>query len=540
MQVKFRKKERNFLQIVCFVLTIVILLLFTYNLLLLGNNQAFADNSVVENIQIATAADLYKISLPENSQKNFVLTNDIDLKSDTSWYEYVSDNENGWNPIAAVNNSGKFDGNGHKICNLKINRPNIQYVGLFSVCSLTIINLYVESENLEGTEAIIGGDLTGLICGKLIGSIENVSAKGTVRSDNVAGGLVGQAQGVISNSDFEGRVFANSVGGLVGNSISAKILNSYAYADLTGKIIGGLIGIADYGVASGDIRNILAFGTLTNSEDEGVTRVGGLVGIKDDRVNIVNGYAMDVYPCVAQGNDNGIKSLSKFDFVEKDNFKFDFDTVWYLTETSLFPKIRHIIIIFETNSNYIEESQLVNTSRCYNDEILTINVPEKFIVKSILVNGQENLENLLDNKLKICINENTVIKITLGFLVEFATIITGEGTVSAEKDYYQEGEIIKFNIIPDDGYKLNSVNVRFKNQEIILENDDGTYFYKIKGDINEGDQFVAYVSFVAPETNGLQWWAIMLIVFAAIAFLVIAVTITIFINKRFKNRRSVK
>ena len=77
MQLKFKAKERGFLRIVCFVLSIVILLLFTYNLSLLGNNQAFADNSTVENIQIATAADLYKIVLPENSRKNFVLTNDI-------------------------------------------------------------------------------------------------------------------------------------------------------------------------------------------------------------------------------------------------------------------------------------------------------------------------------------------------------------------------------------------------------------------------------------------------------------------------------
>ena len=35
----------------------------------------------------------------------------------------------------------------------------------------------------------------------------------------------------------------------------------------------------------------------------------------------------------------------------------------------------------------------------------------------------------------------------------------------------------------------NSVNVRFKNQEIILENDDGTYFYKIKYELKR--RFIA-------------------------------------------------
>lgn len=538
MRLKFREKKRKFLQIVCIALTIVFLFLFAFNLSFLENNQASADTSAIEKIQIRTASDLFKIVLPENSQKNFLLANDIDLKSDTSWYDYVPDIENGWNPIDAVNNSGKFDGNGHKICNLKINRPNMQLVGLFSVCSLTISNLYVESESLEENEAIVGGDLVGLICAKLVGSIDNVSAKGTVRSDNIAGGLVGQAYGVISNSDFEGNVYAKSVGGLVGNSISAKISNSYAYATLKGKIIGGLIGIADYGVAPGDIRNILAFGTLTNSEGEGVNRLGGLVGIKDDRVNIVNGYALDIYPCVAQGSDGGIKALSKFDFIVKENFNFDFDKVWYLTETSLFPKVRHVVIVFETNSNYIEESQIVETTRCYNNETVILNIPEKFIVKSILVNGQENLENLLDNTLEICLKENTFIKITFGFLVEFATIITGEGTASAEKKYYQEGEIIKFNILPKDDYKLSSVKAHFKNQEVLLEKNDGTYFYKIEGDINEGDQFVAYVSFTDQESSRLQWWVIVLIVLAVTAILVIVVTVII--KRRFKNGRTLK
>ena len=63
------------------------------------------DNAVFE---ISTAKDLYEIAEPENLGKNFLLMNDIDLAEDFSWQANVPDYENGFLPINAINNFGKF------------------------------------------------------------------------------------------------------------------------------------------------------------------------------------------------------------------------------------------------------------------------------------------------------------------------------------------------------------------------------------------------------------------------------------------------
>lgn len=396
-KMKVKEKFRNIAPIVCTMLTIAILLMFAYFSLVLSTHYAFADNLTTEEIQIRKASDLYKIALPENSSNNFILLNDIDLQADNSWHEYVLDNENGWNPISAINNTGVFNGNGHRIYNLEIKRPDMQCVGLFSVCSLKIINLCVETTTLNEFDGIVGGEFAGVICAKLNGSIDNVSAKGNVRSNNWAGGLVGQAYGSILYSDFVGRVYSKFAGGLVGNSVSAKIIDSYSNADLTGKVVGGLIGIADYGTTSGEIRNNVAYSKLSNSEEEGLTRIGSFIGIRDNDLNILNGYALDEYPSVAQGSDEGIESLSKFAFISKDNFKLDFDNIWYLSESSLFPEIRHLIIDVETNSKYIEKSQLISKLRYYNNEKLSMSFPKNVIAKSVLINGEENINNVINN-----------------------------------------------------------------------------------------------------------------------------------------------
>ncbi len=539
MQVIKKKGKLNYI-IASASLTIIFLLLLVCNLTVIKSSQVFAENAGITEIKLERAVDLYKICMPENIHKNFVLTNDIDLQSDTSWYEYVLDNEKGWMPISAASNTGVFDGNGHKISNIKINRADMQEVGLFSECSLTIMNLYVESEIKEDEEAIIGGELAGVICAKLVGNLENVSAKGTVRSRNMAGGLTGQVQGSILNSDFEGSVYARCAGGLVGNSVSAKIVNSYAYANVTGKVIGGLIGIADYGTFSGDIRNVLAFCTFSNSEEEGLTRIGGFVGIKSDDVNIVNGYALNEYPCVAQGSDSGILSLSKFAFVVEENFDLDFDNVWYLSESSLFPKIRHLIVNVESNSQYIEESQLMDKTRYYENEKVVLKIPEKYVVKNMLVNGKESNIDVADKEFEIIIKDNLAILIEFEFFVEMTLIVTGEGTVKSEKSFYQDGEIIEVRIQPDDGYTLDSVKARFNNDDIQpLESNDSTYRYQIIGDIQEGDQLVVYAVFEQETAYGLPWWAIMLIVLGTTVVVVTIATVLIYIERKKTHRKEV-
>ncbi len=203
----------------------------------------------------------------------------------------------------------------------------------------------------------------------------------------------------------------------------------------------------------------------------------------------------------------------------------------------LFPEIRHLIIDVETNSKYIEKSQLISKLRYYNNEKLSMSFPKNVIAKSVLINGEENINNVINNnQLEVIVRENVLIFIEFEFLVEVTTIKTGEGTISTDKQYYQGGEIVNINVLPDDGYLLGAVRVRFNNNEIVsLENNEEIYHYEIEGDIEEDDYLVAYVDFVKKDT-GLQWWAIMLIVLASILGALIIVITIILIRRKYRNR----
>ena len=88
-----------------FFVAIVIIASFYTNISNASSSVNLDDNAVFE---ISTAKDLYEIAEPENLGKNFLLMNDIDLAEDFSWQANVSDHENGFLPINAINNFGKF------------------------------------------------------------------------------------------------------------------------------------------------------------------------------------------------------------------------------------------------------------------------------------------------------------------------------------------------------------------------------------------------------------------------------------------------
>ena len=72
---------------------------------------------------------------------DYILVNNLD-ENTAGYDEHVGVPDNGWEPIGQFDEdedmvfSGSFDGNGHKIRNLRINRPDTSYVGLFSAVEL--------------------------------------------------------------------------------------------------------------------------------------------------------------------------------------------------------------------------------------------------------------------------------------------------------------------------------------------------------------------------------------------------------------------
>ena len=193
--------------------------------------------------------------------KGYELVRDLDFATDDSYLStetnklgWTSASTAGWQPIGDDDNffEGIFEGNGHTLSNLIINKSSYDGVGLFS--------------HLASAGTING---IGLL---------NVR----VRGHDSVGGLVGVSRGAISNSYSSGQVEGNTaVGGLVGENVDRAISNSYSSGLVAGMPrVGGLVG-----VNRGIVSNSYSGGQVTGS-----SRVGGLVG-RNERI-ISNSYSV--------------------------------------------------------------------------------------------------------------------------------------------------------------------------------------------------------------------------------------------------------
>src|SRR5690606_37574014 len=144
--------------------------------------------------EVPDAATLAKIGVDPGypSDGYYIQTADIDLS------DYAAGS--GWVPIGGNSApfNGTFDGNGYTIRNLKINRPDVGFVGLFGVVGsedfLTDIRL-VDAK-------VTGGETASSSVGNLRdGIVEQVYVRGTVSAaQSNVGGLVGVNVGTIRNS----------------------------------------------------------------------------------------------------------------------------------------------------------------------------------------------------------------------------------------------------------------------------------------------------------------------------------------------------
>ena len=247
----------------------------------------------------------------------------------------------GWQPIGSEDGYGGrfnaiFDGNGHPIVNLYVNRTTPSEeppaVGLFGytgysavIRNTDIINASVaglqkvgalagrnmgeisdsyasgnvsgqdhhagglvgENEGtISGSRAAVGmscgahGDYIGVLAGWNGGSISDSYANGRVscgEHSDFLGGLTGANWGTISNSYATGHIMGDGhVGGLTGSvGLDGVIIASYAVGDVTGgRGVGGLAG-----GSSGIISGSYATGGVT-----GDSNVGGLAGANGGRI----------------------------------------------------------------------------------------------------------------------------------------------------------------------------------------------------------------------------------------------------------------
>ena len=228
--------------------------------------------TVEDPYRIASLADLFWITL-DNSRwnKHYLQTADIDASQTSAW-----DAGKGWTPIGNNSNrfTGKYDGGGHTINGIHINRPNDSYQGFFGYIQsgASIMNLGLTSMDISG------GQNTGGLSGYSYNStISNSYSSGNLSGN---GSNVGGLAGYISNTSISNCYSSGNlsvidgyyVGGLVGfNAGYSEISNSYSTADVstTFGYVGGLVGYNEQST----VKNSYSTGSVSGSWN-----VGGLVG----------------------------------------------------------------------------------------------------------------------------------------------------------------------------------------------------------------------------------------------------------------------
>ena len=238
----------------------------------------FAGGSGTENDpwQIATADHLNNLRNYLGSvhhDKFFIQTADIDLGVPP-----YSEGE-GWEPIGQedwqTHFQGNYDGAGHKISGLYIDRPDENFQALFGVMRGSVRDLELEDVNVTGGTNV--GALVGEADGA--GGISGCHSSGYVEGYSTVGGLVGLANySQIIDCHSSATVMGQlHTGGLLGGIEGGKLLNCYSSSTVWGmENTGGLIGTV---LNDADISHCHSSGEVT-----GEYKTGGFAGEFDYKI----------------------------------------------------------------------------------------------------------------------------------------------------------------------------------------------------------------------------------------------------------------
>ena len=227
-----------------------------------------------------TGLDLQGMS--GNLSTRYALGSDIDASATSAWNGGA-----GFAPVgdSITNFTGIFDGLGHVIREVTINRPTHDNIGVFGDASgvAAIRNVAIENGSIRGRRGV--GGLVGNNAGAITNSHSNADVMSNSGWRDDIGGLVGINTGSIAESSSSGNVtgggsFDNAVvGGLVGWNNLGSISNSSSSSSVTGhKYVGGLVGAAFGGSIDNSYSTGNVVGRTFESYGSGHNHIGGLVG----------------------------------------------------------------------------------------------------------------------------------------------------------------------------------------------------------------------------------------------------------------------
>jgi hypothetical protein len=182
--------------------------------------------------KIYDLSDLRKIK--HSPASHFELQNDIDASSTRTINP--APNSNGYQGFEPIGGSpfadyfyGSIDGNGHKIEDLYINRPDTYQVGFISEAEFARIH----DLGFENLTVMGGGETAGLASNIRTTEIEDVSVDGNISGSGAAGLVHDASDSLINNTYVIGNISAEcDASGLLSNGYSVQIESSYAATKL--------------------------------------------------------------------------------------------------------------------------------------------------------------------------------------------------------------------------------------------------------------------------------------------------------------------
>ncbi|MBI1933309.1 MAG: hypothetical protein HYS24_12300 [Ignavibacteriales bacterium] len=426
---------------------------------------------------------------------NFNQTSDIDAAITQNW-----DSGQGFLPIGDEANSwwfsGGYDGRGYSISNLHINRPTMDYVGLFRNLIGVVVNLGIVNAN------IIGGNYTGSLVGAAppngITRIEGCySLNCEITGNRFVGGLIGYSglyveeigyQNVYTlvNSCFSSNCIVkgySEVGGLIGKNRISAVYNSYCMgststvellANGTETNAGGLIGYLDY---YSEIQNCYSTAQVNYPQLNILGKTGGLIGWKNTNTPyiITNGCFWDKQTSgqtTSAAEEVGkttteIKTLSTFT-----SASWDFTNVWFMIGTD-YPNLRSFYNIAPPVQLTAFLEGTYNSTNGNMNNSLAGNIPlsSPFTADSQTVIAiPQNVVDWVSVELRDKNNSSSIKATRSAFLLKNGSIVDLDGVTSLQFGAYTDNYFIAIkhrNHLPI--MSKNAVNVTYSATNALTE-----------------------------------------------------------------------
>ncbi|MEA1987134.1 MAG: GLUG motif-containing protein [Candidatus Marinimicrobia bacterium] len=221
--------------------------------------------------QIANLRNLFWLSqFPNEWDKYYIQTADINAGASSTW-----DSNSGFTAIGIESTrfTGEYNGKGHIIDSLYINRPGINSIGLFGKTT----NSEIDSLGLTNVNITGRGGVGALVGYNILSTVSNSYSTGNITGTNVnVGGLVGtNYSSIVTNTYSTATVNADEkVGGLVGINYgsASTVSNSYSTGNVSGNsVVGGFIGWNYMGTVINSFWNTETSGQSTSDGGIGKT-----------------------------------------------------------------------------------------------------------------------------------------------------------------------------------------------------------------------------------------------------------------------------